>query len=252
MSPDEGFKLEYFAQLSELEAENFWFCSRNRLILWAIKRYFPVAGNFFEIGCGTGFVLSAIENAFPDISLYGSDIYAEGLKFAERRLHRAALLQMDARKISFEDKFDVIGAFDILEHIKEDTLALSQMHRALRNGGGLMLTVPQHDFLRGQFDEAACHLRRYGLSELKDKVRSSGFEVIKTTSFVSLLFPLMLLIRFKEKLMPLKDYNVMRTLKFSPLANAVLGRILDFERGLIRAGVSFPFGGSLLLIARKK
>lgn len=244
----DGFKVEYFAQLARLEAGNFWFCSRNRLILWAIRQYFSGASNFFEIGCGTGFVLSAVEKAFPHFSLYGSDIYVEGLKFAKGRLRQAVLLQMDARKIPFEDEFDVIGAFDILEHVKEDSLVLSQMHQALRKGGGIILTVPQHNFLWSQFDEASCHLRRYNAAELKAKVKDSGFEMIKMTSFVSLLLPFMLISRLRVS----KDYDIMKALKFNPSINAFLGKMLDLERLLIRLGARLPFGGSLLLIARKR
>ena len=251
MSPGEGFKTEYYARLSELEAKNFWFCSRNRLILWAIKKYFPDAGNFFEIGCGTGFVLSAIENAFPDLSLCGSDIYAEGLKFAEQRLKRTALLQMDARDIPFKDKFDAIGAFDILEHIEEDDLVLSQMNRALRRNGGIILTVPQHNFLWSRFDEASCHLRRYNAAELRHKVEHAGFKVIMTTSFVSLLLPLMAASRLKGRRKHQKDYDVIRQLDINPWANNLFEKILDLERNLIRLGIRFPLGGSRLLIACK-
>jgi SAM-dependent methyltransferase len=59
----------------------------------------------------------------------------------------AVLFQMDARKIPFESEFDVIGAFDVLEHIEEDEKALAQIFHAVLPGGGLILTVPQHRFL---------------------------------------------------------------------------------------------------------
>jgi len=37
-----------------------------------------------------------------------------------------------------------VGAFDVLEHIKEDEIALGQIHKALRPSGVMLLTVPQH------------------------------------------------------------------------------------------------------------
>jgi hypothetical protein len=52
----DGFETKAFTQLVTLEGNNFWFVSRNRLIVWALQRYFPQAKNFLEIGCGTGFV----------------------------------------------------------------------------------------------------------------------------------------------------------------------------------------------------
>lgn len=247
----ESFKSDYFQRLAKLEAGNFWFCSRNRLILWAIKRYFPNASNFFEIGCGTGFVLSAIEKTFPHIALYGSDIYPEGLIFAKQRLRKVSLSPMDAREIFFENKFDLIGAFDILEHIKEDSLVLSQMHKALYEKGGLILTVPQHNFLWSRFDEASCHLLRYNRNELIKKVEQAGFKVVKVTSFISFLFPLMSVLRLLESRRLAKDYDVIRTLEFNPFVNTLLERVLDLERFFITRGISFPFGGSLLLIAIK-
>src|SRR5512134_4079567 len=63
---NEGFDGSYFSGLAELEAGNFWFRSRNQLVIWALRRYFPHAKSFMEIGCGTGFVLSGIQQALPD------------------------------------------------------------------------------------------------------------------------------------------------------------------------------------------
>ena len=73
-SPDlaetsDGFSAEYFTQLAKLEAGHFWFRSRNRLLIWALRRYFPHASSFLEIGCGTGFVLSGIRQEFPELML---------------------------------------------------------------------------------------------------------------------------------------------------------------------------------------
>jgi SAM-dependent methyltransferase len=100
--------------------KNFWFRARNRLIQWALRRYFPEARNFLDVGCGTGFVLSGVAAALPWINLFGREICSAGLEHAARRIARFELFQMDARAIPFRDKFDVIGAFDVLEHIHED------------------------------------------------------------------------------------------------------------------------------------
>jgi len=53
------------------------------MIVWILKLYFPDAQNFFEIGCGTGFVPSGIQKAFPSLALYGCDIFTEGLDYAQ-------------------------------------------------------------------------------------------------------------------------------------------------------------------------
>ena len=245
----EGFKPEFFAQLAQLESGNFWFHARSKLIFWALAKYFPQLENFLEIGCGTGFVLAGLRQVFPKLSIAGSEIYAEGLKFAVARVPDGFLFQMDARRIPFESEFDVIGAFDVIEHVTEDETVLEQMYQAVRGGGGIILTVPQHRFLWSKQDEYACHVRRYRRDELVDKVRRAGFEVMGATSFVSLLLPLMIASRFLMKDRMPADLD--EELKFSKLANGLLGAIMGMERLIIQAGGRFPAGGSLLLIARK-
>ena len=126
-----GFKPEYFGRLSEIEESNFWFRARNELIQWALRNYFPDAKSFFEVGCGTGFVLAGIHEKFPRMRLAGSEIFADGLAIAKARVPKVELYQMDARHISFEREFDVVGAFDVLEHVIEDENVLVQMFNAV-------------------------------------------------------------------------------------------------------------------------
>jgi ubiquinone/menaquinone biosynthesis C-methylase UbiE len=215
-----------------------------------LKKHFPEAKSLIEIGCGTGFVLSGIQNSFPQMNLTGSEIYVNGLDFAAKRLPNVTLFQMDARKMPFSNEFDVIGAFDLLEHIAEDELVLSEMFRSLTPRGGVLITVPQHPFLWSNADEHACHVRRYTAEELKTKVQRAGFKIERMTSFVSLLFPLMVVSRLRSKTQK-ETFNPIGELKINPLLNKCLESILSFERILIKTGISFPFGGSLLLIGRK-
>lgn len=83
-----------------------------------------------EIGCGTGYVLSGL-SASTDFQLSGSDIHVEGLKYAKQRVPSAEFIQMDATEMPFETEFDAIGAFDVLEHISDDELALKNIHKSL-------------------------------------------------------------------------------------------------------------------------
>jgi len=246
---NEGFESDYFANLIELEAGNFWFRSRNQLLIWALRRYFPNARSFLEIGCGTGFVLSGIRRAFPTLQLYGSEIFSAGLSFAAQRLPAVELFQMDARRIPFRDEFDVIGAFDVLEHIKEDEEVLSQMYQATGKHGGILLTVPHHPFLWSEFDTYSRHVRRYKTRELRTKVERAGFSIERITSFVSLLLPMLIISRFRMR----RSFTETDSSEITPgpFINATLERILDAERMIIRAGLSYPAGGSLLLVARR-
>lgn len=244
-----GFKSEYFPRLAQIEERNFWFRARNELIQWALRKYFPEAKTFFEVGCGTGFVLRGIGDNFPGIALAGSEIFSDGLAFAKSRLPDVELYQMDARNIPFESEFDVVGAFDVLEHLVHDEIALAQLFNAVRPGGGLLLTVPQHRFLWSVSDEYAMHQRRYSRSELRKKVERAGFQIERITSFNSLLLPVMILSRMQQKRG--KDLQPWREFEIRPALNNALESVLNFERTMIRKGVSFPAGGSLLLIGRK-
>lgn len=245
-----GFKAEYFNELRNLETENFWFRARNSLILWALQKYFAGFVSFLEIGCGTGYVLSGVASKFPGATLYGSEIFSDGLGFAARRVQRATFMQMDARRIPYAEEFDVIGAFDVLEHIAEDEAVLVQMQRALKPGGGLLITVPQHPMLWSSADEFACHVRRYTASEIHSKLERAGFETVRSTSFVSLLLPAMLASRRRGS--SIGDFDPRDEFRIGRNANRVLEQILRIERWLIMIGVSFPVGGSRLIVARRR
>lgn len=246
----QGFDPALFAELAALEAGNFWFRARNRLILWALRRHAPGFSDFLEVGCGTGYVLQGIAAAFPQARLVASEAETEGLRFAARRVPRAEFLQMDARRMPFRQEFDAVGAFDVVEHIAEDETVLAQMHRALRPGGHLLLTVPQHPFLWSEYDVRAHHVRRYTRTELRAKLERAGYAVVKMTSFVSLLLPLMMLSRLNRRSAG-ADYDPLAELRTGNFGNAVLERALDAERLLIRAGLPLPAGGSLLAVARR-
>ena len=247
---DGGFKSEFFAKLAGFEDGHFWFRARNRLLQWAARHYFPGAKNFFEIGCGTGFVLKGLHETMPLLSIAGSEIFWGGLQFARARLPGVDLFQMDARQIPFQEEFDLIGAFDVLEHIVEDEVVLGEIFRATRPGGGILVTVPQHPFLWSANDEHSMHQRRYRRAELCRKVEEAGFLVERITSFVALLLPLMIFSRTTKKRD--RPFNLWEEFEISRPLNGTFETILTIERAVIKAGLSFPAGGSLLLVGKKR
>lgn len=243
------YNKEAFHHLFSIEEDHFWFRARNKLIIWAISQYFLDAKNFLEIGCGTGYVISGIQKKFPNLKLYAADIFLESQPYVRYRLgDQATIFQMDARKIPYKDKFDFIGIFDVLEHIQEDELVISEMYKSLKKGGGVLLTVPQHPWLWSALDSAAHHVRRYRVNELQNKLIQGGFKVILSTSFVSLLFPLLLMSRLRFTGKPIAQEENPK----NKYVHLVLEKLLGCERLLIKTGIRFPFGGSRFIVAQKQ
>ena len=245
------YDADLFASRAPLEDVNFWFRARNEMILGALRAHRPQLTSFLEIGCGSAYVLSGVDREHPQAALYGSEIFVSGLPFAAERVPRAELMQMDARTIPFADEFDVIGAFDVLEHIEEDEEVLREMHSALKDDGLVVISVPQHRWLWSPADEHVMHVRRYTAKELRTKLAAAGFEMVRSTSFVSLLLPLMLLSRWRMKRKKGEVDPTDDEMRLPRALNAVLYGILRFEVWLIARGVNFPIGGSRFVVARK-
>jgi SAM-dependent methyltransferase len=101
----------------------------------------------------------------------------------------------DAERPPVLGQFDVVGIFDVLEHLADDRKTLTGLNLMLKPGGALVLTVPAHMSLWSYFDVASRHCRRYAATELEQILRESGFEVDYLTQFMMSLFPLVWLIR---------------------------------------------------------
>lgn len=243
---EHAFAFENYQTLAAVEADSFWFQARNRLIVWALRTYYVRMKSFLEIGCGTGFVLSCIRQTFPDLCLYGSEIATDGLAFAAKRLPGVPLMQMDARHIPFSQEFDGIGAFDVLEHVREDEEVMRQVHSALKPNGLFILTVPQHMWLWSATDNAAKHVRRYTKPELHGKLARAGFRVLCSTSFVSLLLPAMM---FSRRTTQKQDATC--ELRLPTWMNTACSYCMRLEEFFIRCGISLPLGGSRLVISRR-
>jgi SAM-dependent methyltransferase len=244
-----GFKAEHFSELAKLEPHHFWFRNRNRLLIWTMQKYFPEARSFLEVGCGTGFVSSGLRQALPGLEIAGSELFLEGIDFARGRLPDVPLYQMNAVHIPFDAEFDVIGAFDVLEHIEEDETVLRQLYQAVKPGGGLLITVPQHPALWSAADESACHKRRYTRQELLEKVESAGFKLLRLTSFMTLLLPFLWAARRTRN--SARNLSTDAEFQINPMLNGLLESVLRLESSFIRLGASFSAGGSLLLAAQK-
>jgi SAM-dependent methyltransferase len=255
LAPDlahgDGTDAEYlYDALVRAEGHHFWFVSRRRIVLWAVRRSCGQVGRMLEIGCGTGFLLEGLAAAMPGAELWATDARVEGLAHARARVPSAAFLQMDARQIPFTGHFDVIGAFDVLEHVTEDRLVLEGMARALRPGGHVVLTVPQHPWLWSAADEFAHHKRRYTRAELVGSLRACGLGVECATSVFALSLPILLVSRARHPHLH-RRYDPVAELRIGSLPNSALGLLCRVEAAAISRGLSLPIGASLLVVATK-
>jgi SAM-dependent methyltransferase len=244
----DGFDEASFSMLAELEDRSFWFRGRNELILWALETHAPGARSFLEIGSGTGYVLQGIARRHPELHLVAGEPHVAGLRTSAERVPAAESLVLDGRSLPFRDEFDAAGAFDVLEHIEDDEAVLAAMRTALRPGGTLLLTVPQHPWLWSSVDEFGHHVRRYRRRELVERVRRAGLQLVRATSFVSLMLPLVLVSRARQRGKPI---DPRAEFEIDPRVDRLLERMLAAERRMIRSGVSLPAGSSLLVVARR-
>jgi 2-polyprenyl-3-methyl-5-hydroxy-6-metoxy-1,4-benzoquinol methylase len=249
--PDSGF------DLTDKNAESsFWVSSRNRLFKSIVQRHLVPKGKtkFLEIGCGTGnFIQQIAEN--DNLEITGSEIYLKGLLYAKNNLPSVNFVQFDVTQGRIGEQFHIISAFDVIEHIENDNAALSNISQMLNKDGVLVLSVPQHMFLWSKLDEIVKHKRRYSRRDLLAKLKANDFDIDYVTSFLCILFPLMLLSRLFDRVgdQPQSDEKGLeKRVKFSGVLNGIFDLLMRIDESLIKLGVSLPFGGTLIVIARKR
>jgi SAM-dependent methyltransferase len=260
--PTDTYDPTFFTQLFAIEDRHFWFQARNRVIgtvVDQLTRPLPTGYRVLEVGCGTGNVLRLLERRCRRGTVVGMDLFAEGLHYARQRT-TCGLVQGDVRTPPFGPVFDLIGLFDVLEHLPDDRQILGDLHRMLVPGGHLLVTVPAHRALWSYFDEAAHHRRRYAAPDLRRKLVAAGYRVDYLTQYMALLFPL---VWAGRRLAALTDGGRTRPtaadaarltrqeFRITPGVNEVLTALLAPETRLIARRRVLPLGTSLLAVATK-
>ena len=249
--PSSGFDVT-----AEVEARSFWCRTRNRVLTQVFRRFTDRTAplDVLEVGCGIGGVIAALRQ-FPNLRFTGSEIYLQGLRYARARMPEVDFIQLDATDIPFRSAFDVVGAFDVLEHIPDDEKAMSEIARALRPARLFIVTVPQYPWLWSTLDELVSHKRRYRKQELLAKLNRAGFDVIYLTSFITLLLPAMVVSRLFDRVQarstdPAADF----TARVAPpaLVNTICDWVMRVDEAALKVGVILPIGGSLLAVARPR
>lgn len=247
--PTGGYDPVLFDRLARLEDRSFWFRARNRLIVDLVRERSAPGNRFLELGCGTGYVLQAVVRQCG-LRGTGIELYSDGLRHARSRVPEADLVELDATDTQYRDEFDLAGAFDVLEHVEDDLALLRVLQRAVRPGGWVLLTVPQHPWLWSAADVNAGHIRRYRRAELLDLVRRAELTPVQVTSFVTALLPAMAVSRLRNR-RPRPSFDPLAGLVVPAPVSQLFEFLLDGERALIRRGMPLPAGGSLVVVARR-
>jgi SAM-dependent methyltransferase len=251
-----GYDPQHFAVLAAVEEAHFWFLARNRVISNLVASAvadLPPGYRALEIGCGNGNVLRHLEKTCRDGIVIGMDLFAEGLQFARMRTH-CSLVQGNASLAPFSTTFQLIGMFDVLEHVRDDVGMLRDTRSLLDPEGTLLLTVPAHPSLWSYFDEAAHHCRRYERQELVSKLEDTGYEIEYLTEYMASIYPLVWIGRhlanWRRGNRNAKEL-VYRELQIYPLLNRALTALLFQEARWISQRRHLPFGVSLIAMVKK-
>ena len=233
---------------SKVESFHWWFVARRKLLKSILSSFnLPKKPITLDIGCGAGSNLKAL--ASMGLYVIGLDQSTYALSLV-RRKGEFPLLAGDLNKLPIKTKsIGLIIALDILEHIDNDLNAIRELYQVLRKGGILILTVPAFNFLWGTQDVVTGHKRRYLRKEIANKLREVGFEISRSSYFNFLLFFPILMARRMIHLLGLKiaSENEIN----SPLINFLFKAIFSMEVYVFKY-FSFPFGVSILCIAKKR
>jgi len=199
-----------------------------------------------EAGCGTGGNLHMLAK-FGKLDAFELDDEARDIAKSK--------LPMDIKSGRLPDhipyapgKFDVVVAFDVIEHVEKDVESLASLAKQLAPGGRLVMTVPALPWLWSKHDETHHHYRRYTRKALTETLLKAGLKPVRVSYFNTLLFPLIAGLRLTRKTFGLKEQadDAMP----SSMMNGILKSIFGFESNFI-GRIPMPIGVSLLAVAQR-
>jgi SAM-dependent methyltransferase len=236
--------------LFQVEQSHWWHIGRRKILSTFVeaicRQVTDRRPRILDVGCGTGANLLMLSK-YGDAE--GVDISEDALSFCrERGLEKVKLGA--GEELPYDNgTFDLVTAFDVVEHMDDDLAGLSEMRRVLRPGGKVLLFVPTFMFLWGLQDDVSHHRRRYRLPELERVLERAGFEIERSTYANIMFFLPILLIRKLMRVTGMKASSE-NNINVSAL-NGVLGKMLGAESSILRY-INLPFGVSGLCVARVK
>jgi SAM-dependent methyltransferase len=234
-----------FALMAAAERDHWWFKGRREFIATCIARVAPPPGaRLLDAGCGSGGNLALLARFG---SVWGFETDADALRLASNTGIGTVAHGFLPDEIPFPDvSFEVIGLFDVLEHLDRPVRSLAALAGRLADGGACVITVPANPWLWGPHDVRHQHKRRYTAQLLRQQLHAAGLRADYLTHFNTLLLPLAIVQRLRERVFgySTNDLTPVRAV------NDALFRIWRCERAWIPR-MSVPAGLSLLAIARR-
>ena len=240
-----------YKKMYELENSHWWFVGKRLIVDRVIRKF--IKGKEMEIldvGCGTGRMLESLRKYG---NIIGLDFSEKALEFCKKRKIRN-LFRASASELPFKnDVFDLVTAFDLLYHenIKDDVQVLKEFNRILEPYGYLVITECAFDFLKSKHDLAVQARERYTVSKLTKRLEKSGFSVVKISYSYFFFFPVVFMVKMFKKIKintrgePTSDLR-----STSALINEILIAMLRIESACL-SKINFPFGSSIVCLARK-
>jgi SAM-dependent methyltransferase len=238
---------EYDA-MYHLEDSYWWYVARRELANELLRQ--EIRGResvrILDVGCGTGANMKDFTRLGAAI---GIDSSMEALHFCRSR-GIGAVAMSPVEDLPFaRGAFDIVTALDILEHTDDDLRCLREIRRVCTPHGLLLITVPAYGFLWSEHDEALKHRRRYTAHELRNKLVVCGFEVVRTSYFITTLFFPILAFRIWQGLRKNSTYPRTSHYLLPNSINSALVGLLALERKVFQQ-MNLPFGVSIVALAR--
>ncbi|MET0931836.1 MAG: class I SAM-dependent methyltransferase [Aeromicrobium sp.] len=156
-----------------------------------------------------------------------------------------------------DGSFDIVGAFDVIEHCDPESTALSELARVLAPGGTMMISVPAYTWAWSSFDDINGHHRRYTRRRAVKAVKASGLRIDRATYAFAAVFPFFAMQRLATRLVETvrrKDQatpaDVVDLPSVSPGLSSFLLRLCRLDSRVLRR-TNLPFGSSVVLAASK-
>ncbi|HVT72655.1 MAG TPA: class I SAM-dependent methyltransferase [Lacunisphaera sp.] len=239
-----------YSNLGRVEREHWYYAGKRELVRRWLERTGILGPDAVLLDCGAGTGLFA-EEMRGRCRVRVLDDHAESLAILRTRFAADEIIEGSATSIPFPaPAVDAVTALDVLEHVANDRGAAAELQRVLRPGGIAVVTVPAMMSLWGYWDVALHHHRRYTRAQLRALFPADTWEILHLNYTNVVVFPGVWLVRRCQRWLNPNAASRVEDMVPPAWLNRVL-RGVFVQTGLWR-GVPFPFGVSLLLVARKR